>query len=226
MPRVILADDSLLIRVALQHILEAEPSVELQEVCEDRPSLLAAVERRRPDVVLADIRMPPSQRAEGIEIANLLRESHPEVGVIVLSQFREARYVLSLLERGSERRGYLLKDRLADPQQLVSAILTVAGGGSAIDPAVVDALVAARAGNNGSPLDRLTPREREILGEVATGKSNGAIADSLVITKRAVERHVGSIFTKLNLPDERDVSRRVQATLVFLAETGTRAPPP
>jgi len=226
MPRVILADDSLLIRVALQHILEAEPSVELQEVCEDRPSLLAAVERSRPDVVLADIRMPPSQRAEGIEIANLLRESHPEVGVIVLSQFREARYVLSLLERGSERRGYLLKDRLADPQQLVSAILTVAGGGSAIDPAVVDALVAARAGNNGSPLDRLTPREREILGEVATGKSNGAIADSLVITKRAVERHVGSIFTKLNLPDERDVSRRVQATLVFLAETGTRAPPP
>jgi DNA-binding NarL/FixJ family response regulator len=226
MPRVILADDNLLIRLALQHILEAEPRIELQEVCEDRPSVLAAVDRKRPDLVLTDIRMPPSQRAEGIEIANLLRDSHPEVGVIVLSQFREARYVLSLLEHGSERRGYLLKDRLADPQQLVSAVLAVADGGSVIDPTVVDALVAARAGNEGSPLDRLTPREREILGEVAAGKSNGAIADSLVITKRAVERHIGSIFSKLNLPDEHEVSRRVKATLVFLAETGTRTPAP
>jgi DNA-binding NarL/FixJ family response regulator len=221
MSRVILADDSLLMRLALEHILEAEPRIELVGVCEDRPSLLAAVERTRPDVVLTDIRMPPSQRAEGIEIANLLRESHPEVGVIVLSQFREGRYVLSLLEHGSERRGYLLKDKLANPKQLVSAIDTVSAGGSVIDPAVVDALVALRSGSDDSPLARLTPREREVLGEVAAGKSNGAIAESLVISKRAVERHVGSIFAKLELPDEREVSRRVKATLLFLAEAET-----
>jgi DNA-binding NarL/FixJ family response regulator len=224
MVRVLLADDSLLVRVAVQHILDAEPHIELVGVCEDRPSLLAAVERSRPDLVLTDIRMPPSLHAEGIEIANLLRDSHPEIGVIVLSQFREGRYVLSLLEHGSERRGYLLKDRLADPKQLVAAVETVAAGGSVIDPAVVDSLVAIRSGRQDSLLERLTPREREILGEVAAGKSNGAIAESLVITKRAVERHVGSIFAKLNLPDETEVSRRVKATLVFLAETGMRAP--
>jgi DNA-binding NarL/FixJ family response regulator len=224
MVRVLLADDSLLVRVAVQHILDAEPQIELVGVCEDQPSLLAAVERDRPDLVLTDIRMPPSLRAEGIEIANLLRESHPQIGVIVLSQFREGRYVLSLLEHGSERRGYLLKDRLADPKELVSAVETVAAGGSVIDPAVVDSLVAIRSGRQDSPLERLTPREREILGEVAAGKSNGAIAESFVITKRAVERHIGSIFAKLDLPDETEVSRRVKATLVFLAETEMHAP--
>jgi DNA-binding NarL/FixJ family response regulator len=223
MVRVVLADDSLLVRVAVQHILDAEPEIEVVDVCEDRGSLLASVEANRPDVVLTDIRMPPSHRDEGIEIANLLRDSHPDIGVIVLSQFREGQFVLSLLERGSERRGYLLKDRLADQKQLVYAIETVAAGGSVIDPEVVDSLVAIRSGKQDSPLERLTPREREILGEVAAGKSNGAIAESFVITKRAVERHVGSIFQKLNLPDETEVSRRVKATLVFLTETQTPA---
>jgi DNA-binding NarL/FixJ family response regulator len=171
--------------------------------------------------VLTDIRMPPTQRDEGIAIAQRLRGTHPEVGVIVLSQYADPGYVLALLEGGSARRGYLLKDRLADRRKLIDAIDEVGRGGSVIDGDVVEALVAAQKAKDRSPLDALTPRELEILGEVAAGKSNAAIAEALVITKRAVEHHIGSIFSKLDLPDEAEVSRRVTATLLFLSETGS-----
>jgi DNA-binding NarL/FixJ family response regulator len=222
--RIVFADDSLLAREGVQHILADSPELELVAVCEDRDSLLAAVEEEQPDVVLTDVRMPPNRRDEGIVAANLLRQTHPEIGVIVLSQYAEPGYVVSLLEGGSARRGYLLKDRLADREQLVDAIRQVAAGGSVVDSKVVEALIAAHAGRESAPLDALTPREREILGQIAAGKSNAAIARTLVITKRAVEHHISSIFAKLDLPAESEVSRRVTATLVFLTETGSIAP--
>jgi DNA-binding NarL/FixJ family response regulator len=218
MIRVALADDSLLVREGVQHILEGSPDMEVVAVCEDRDSLLESIERLQPDVVLTDIRMPPGRGDEGIQVANELRESRPEMGVIVLSQYADPAYVLAVLQSGSARRGYLLKDRLADGEQLTAGIKEVAAGGSVIDAEVVDSLVAVRARDHDSPLRLLTPREREILAEVASGKSNQAIASTLVITKRAVERHIGSIFAKLDLPDESQVSRRVTATLVFLSD--------
>jgi DNA-binding NarL/FixJ family response regulator len=217
--RVALADDSLLVREGIRMILEGEPGIELVAVCEDRDALLGAVDAERPDVVVTDIRMPPSHRDEGIEIAHRLRDAHPETGVIVLSQFAEADYALRLLARGSERRGYLLKERLADRAQLVAALRIVDEGGSVVDPKIVDELVRAQSARATSPLRRLTPREHEILAELASGKSNQAIAQSLVITKRAVERHITAIFSKLDLPDEAEVSRRVTATLLFLADS-------
>jgi DNA-binding NarL/FixJ family response regulator len=219
--RIVVADDSLLIREGVRHVLEGAPGIELVGVCDDRDSLLASIDNDRPDVVLTDVRMPPSHRDEGIAVANLLRQTHPEIAVIVLSQYAEPGYVVALLEGGSARRGYLLKDRLSDRRQLLDAIEEVAAGGSVIDAKVVEALVSAHAGKERSLLDALTPREKEILGEVAAGKSNAAISASLVITKRAVEHHISSIFAKLELPDESEVSRRVTATLVFLAEGGT-----
>jgi DNA-binding NarL/FixJ family response regulator len=218
--RIVVAEDSMLVREGVQRILEAEPRLEVVGVYGDREALLSAIEGDRPDVVITDLRMPPTQSDEGIAIAHALRETHPEVGVIVLSQYADPAYVMALLEGGSARRGYLLKDRLADRRRLIEAIDEVAGGGSIIDGDVVDALVSAQVGKSRSRLEVLTPRELEILGEVASGKSNAAIARSLVITKRSVEHHIGSIFSKLDLADESEVSRRVTATLVFLSETG------
>jgi DNA-binding NarL/FixJ family response regulator len=216
--RIVIAEDSMLVREGVQRILEADPRIELVGAYADREALLAAVDRDRPDVVLTDLRMPPTQTDEGISIAHRLRETHPDVGVIVLSQYADPGYVMALLEGGSARRGYLLKDRLSDRERLIDAIQEVADGGSVIDGDVVDALVTAQVGKGPSRLGVLTPRELEILSEVATGKSNAAIARSLVITKRSVEHHIGSIFSKLDLPDESEVSRRVTATLVFLSE--------
>jgi len=216
--RIAVADDSLLIREGIRQVLEGAPGIELVAVCDDRDSLLEAIDTTLPDVVLTDVRMPPSHQDEGIAIANQLRDTHPEIAVIVLSQYAEPGYVVALLEGGSARRGYLLKDRLSDRAQLIDAIEEVAAGGSVIDAKVVEALVAAHGDKERSLLDALTPRETEILGEVAAGKSNTAISESLVITKRAVEHHISSIFAKLDLPDESEVSRRVTATLVFLAE--------
>ena len=221
--RIVVADDSLLIREGIMQMLAGEAGIDLVAICDDRDSLLRAIETHLPDVVLTDVRMPPSHQDEGIAVANELRDTHPEIGVIVLSQYAEPGYVVALLEGGSARRGYLLKDRVSDKVQLIDAIERVAAGGSVVDPKVVETLVAAHAGKDRSPLDLLTPREHEILAEVAAGKSNTAIAQSLVITKRAVEHHISSIFAKLDLPDESEVSRRVTATLVFLAEE--RLPP-
>jgi DNA-binding NarL/FixJ family response regulator len=222
--RLVIADDSLLVREGIRNVLEGEPEIDIVAVCDDRDSLLAAVDETLPDVVLTDVRMPPTHRDEGIAVASRLRRTHPEIGVIILSQYEEPGYVAALLEQGSARRGYLLKDRLSDRAQLIAAITEVGRGGSIIDPKVVEALAAARGWKERSPLDVLTPREREILAEVAAGKSNAAIAEELVITKRAVEHHISAIFAKLDLPSETVVSRRVTATLMFLAEGDGTSP--
>jgi DNA-binding NarL/FixJ family response regulator len=219
--RVVVAEDSLIVREGLRQLLDSSPTVEVVAACSDLESLLEAIEHERPDVVLTDIRMPPTKSDEGIQVAARLRQSHPDVGVIVLSQYSEPAYVLHLLESGSDRRGYLLKERVHDRGQLISAIDTVARGGSQIDPKIVEVLVAAKARAERSPLAELTAREDEVLAEIAQGKSNTAIAESLVLTKRAVEKHINSIFMKLGLAAADDVSKRVKATLLFLAVNDT-----
>jgi DNA-binding NarL/FixJ family response regulator len=216
--RVVLADDSYLVREAITHVLESEPGFDLVATCDDGESLLAAVEAERPDVVLTDIRMPPSGDDEGIKVANRLRETHPEVGVVVVSQYANPRYGVALLEGGSERRAYLLKERLHDRAQLVEALAAVAEGGSVVDSKVVEALISAQVRAQDSPLSELTPRELEILSEIAQGKSNRAIADQLVLSKRAVEKHINAIFLKLNLSHDEDISRRVKAALIYLSQ--------
>jgi DNA-binding NarL/FixJ family response regulator len=216
--RVIAADDSYLIRESLTVTLASEPEIELVGVCSNGKELEASVAAERPAVVILDIRMPPSGTDEGVRVANRLRETNPEIGVLVLSQYAEAAYALALLELGSARRAYLLKERIRDKAELVRAVTTLARGGSVIDSQIVDVLIEARARVARSPLAELTPRERELLGEIAEGKSNAAIAESLVLSKRAVEKHVNAIFAKLNLRDAQDVSRRVKAALVYLAE--------
>jgi DNA-binding NarL/FixJ family response regulator len=216
--RVVLADDSLIVREGVAQLLGTADDLEIAASCDDLESLLEAVERQRPDVVLTDIRMPPSGTDEGIQVAARLRESHPEVGVVVLSQYSEPSYALALLESGSDRRAYLLKERVHDRAQLLSTIQAVAAGGSVIDPKIVEVLVAAKARADRSPLSELTPREGEVLAEIAQGKSNTAVAESLVLTKRAVEKHINAIFMKLNLAGEEDVAKRVKAALMFLAE--------
>jgi DNA-binding NarL/FixJ family response regulator len=217
MIRVVLAEDSYLVREGIRRLLEPEPDIELAAACQDLPSLLEAIETERPDVVLTDIRMPPTNQDEGIQVADRLRETSPETGVVVLSQFAAPEYALALLEKGAERRGYLLKDKVGDAAQLVGAIREVARGGSVIDPKIVEALVAARERND-SPLDELTPREHETLEEMAQGKTNAAIAASLVITERSVEKLVHTIFQKLGLSWQPDINRRVKAVLLYLAE--------
>ena len=216
--RVVVAEDSLIVREGLQQLLSGSPTLEVVGAHGDVDALLGAVEQERPDVILTDIRMPPSNTDEGIRVADHLRDAHPTTGVVVLSQYAEPAYVLALLERGSDRRGYLLKERIHDRGQLVSAIDTVARGGSVIDPKIVELLVESKARVERSPLFELTPREREVLAEMAEGKSNAGIAESLVLSKRAVEKHVNSIFMKLGLAGSENVSKRVKATLMFLAD--------
>ena len=216
--RIVLAEDNLLVREGLQQLLAMTGDLDLVAACADMESLLETIERERPDVVLTDIRMPPSRTDEGVQVAARLRETDPSMGVVVLSQYSEPAYVLKLLETGSDGRGYLLKERVHDRGQLSTAIRTVAAGGSVIDPKIVEVLVTARARAERSPLNRLTPREREVLAEIAEGKSNPAIAESLVLTKGAVEKHINAIFLKLGLADSQDVSKRVKATLLFLAD--------
>jgi DNA-binding NarL/FixJ family response regulator len=217
--RVVLAEDSLIVRAGLEQLLAGSPSVEVAGTCGDLDSLLGLIEHERPDVVLTDIRMPPTRTDEGIQVAAQLRQTRPDVGVVVLSLYAEPGYVLRLLDAGSDRRGYLLKERVHERSQLVSAIDAVARGGSVIDPKIVEVLVAAKTAAESSPFAELTPREREVLAEIAEGKSNSAIADSLVLTKRAVEKHINSIFMKLGLAAADDVSKRVKAALLFLSET-------
>jgi DNA-binding NarL/FixJ family response regulator len=218
--RVVLAEDSYLVREGVRRLLELRDEVELVAVCEDLDSLLAAVGETPADVVVTDIRMPPSHTDEGIRVAEHLRATSPETGVVVLSQYADPRFALRLLEHGSAGRGYLLKERVSDLDQLLAAIGEVARGGSVIDPKVVDQLVASRASAAQSRLDELTPRELETLSEMAQGKNNAAIAASLVLTERAVEKHINAIFSKLGLTWEPDVNRRVKAVLVYLAEQG------
>jgi DNA-binding NarL/FixJ family response regulator len=221
---VALAEDSLLVREGMRELLAGADDIEVVASCGDMASLLTAVERERPAVVVTDIRMPPTNTDEGVQVAVALRESAPSVGVVVVSQFSDPGYALTLLESGSERRAYLLKDRIHDRTQLAGAIRSVAEGGSMIDPKVVDALVAAKTRGEHSLLRDLTSREREVLAAIAQGKSNNAIAESLFLTKRAVEKHINSIFMKLGLADADDVSKRVKASLVFLGDMNGAAP--
>jgi DNA-binding NarL/FixJ family response regulator len=220
--RVAVAEDSYIVREGLSQLLDSINGVELVASCEDEGTLLEAIEKERPDVVLTDIRMPPTRTNEGIRVAALLRERDSEVGVVVLSEYSEPGYALALLERGSEGRAYLLKERVHDRAQLAAAIEAVARGDSVIDPKIVEELVAANARAERSPLTDLTPRERQVLAGIAEGKSNSAIAEALVLTKRAVEKHINAIFLKLGLtydPESEEISKRVKAALIFLAET-------
>ncbi len=216
--RVVIADDNLLVREGLEQVLAGQQNIELVGAYGDLPSLLDAIEADPPDVVLTDIRMPPSLSDEGIRFAARMRETNPRMGVVVLSQYSEPLYALALLEPGSDGRGYLLKERVHDREQLLSALETVADGGSVVDTRIVDLLVASKVRAERSSLAALTPREREVLAQIAQGKSNSAIAKSLVLSKRAVEKHINSIFFKLGLSDAEDVSKRVKATLAFLSE--------
>ncbi|CAN5655734.1 MAG: response regulator transcription factor [Actinomycetota bacterium] len=216
--RVVLAEDSYIVREGVRLLFETEPELELVAVCEDLDSLMTAVEDHRPDVVLTDIRMPPSGTDEGIQAAKRLRTTSPETGVVVLSQYADPAYALSLFGDGSERRAYLLKERVGNIEQLLAAVREVAAGGSVIDPKVVEMLVSTRLAAASSRLQQLTPREREVLGEMAQGKNNAAIAAALFLTERAVEKHTNSIFSKLGLSEERNTNRRVRAVLLFLAE--------
>ena len=223
--RVVLGEDSYIVREGLRQLLASAQGIEIAAECEDLDSLLREIEAHRPDVVLTDIRMPPTQSDEGIRVAAHLRTAHPAIGVVVLSQYADPSYVLELLDAGSDGRAYLLKEGVHDRRQLVAAIEAVANGQSVIDPKIVEVLVAAKARSERSPLAELTPRELEVLAAIAEGKSNAAISESLVLTKRAVEKHINAIFLKLNLSPSQasdDVSPRVKATLVFLSESDAR----
>lgn len=216
--RVVLADDSYLVREALKRIMDGVDRVQVVGVASDLDSLREAIRDEPPDAVLTDIRMPPTNTDEGIQIARELRATHPDIGVVVLSQFADPDYVLALLESGAERRAYLLKERIHDAGELVAAIEAVVDGQSAVDPKVVDVLVRANQLSASSRMSELTPRELEVLELLAQGQSNAAIAESLALTKRAVEKHINSIFMKLGLANAEQVSHRVKAALMYLAD--------
>ncbi|MET0727050.1 MAG: response regulator transcription factor [Acidimicrobiales bacterium] len=219
MIRVALAEDNTLLREGIARLLERTEDIELVGTAADRPSLEQLITDHTVDLVVTDIRMPPTGTDEGIQIANQLRRDQPNVGVVVLSQYAEPAYALALLNEGSEGRAYLLKERVSDVDELLNAIREVANGGSVIDSKVVESLVSTKRPTT-SDIDRLTPREREILSEMAQGKSNAAIAATLVLSTRAVEKHTNSIFSKLGLSHEIDLNRRVKAVLLYLADSG------
>ena len=220
MIRVVFAEDNYLVREGTAALLATSDQVDLVGTATTRDELLAAVEEHAPDAVLTDIRMPPTGTNEGIEAAKTIRAAHPEIGVVVLSQFVEEDYAFDLLKDGAAGLGYLLKERVADVDELVRALGEVARGGSVLDPKVVEALVSAKDRMAHSPLAQLTDREREVLSHMAQGENNAAIAASLFLTERAVEKHINSLFHKLGLTEEPDVHRRVMAVLAFLRETG------
>jgi DNA-binding NarL/FixJ family response regulator len=224
---VALGEDNYLVREGIEQLMATVDEVEIVASCPDMPSLMEAIDSVAPAVVLTDIRMPPTNTDEGIQVAAALRERNPDVGVVVLSQYAEPSYVLRLFESGSEGRAYLLKERIRDRAEMVGAIEAVATGGSVIDPKLVEVMVKARARAERSPLRELTRRELEVLAAVAKGLSNSAIAQELVLTKRAVEKHINAIFLKLGLTHAahaEDVSKRVKAALLYLAEGDLRAP--
>ena len=217
--RVVLGEDHYLVREGLRRLLETSPDIDVAAACGDLDSLLAAVEDHAPDVVVTDIRMPPHGADEGIQLAERLRTTRPQIGVVVLSQYAEPRYALALLEAGTAGRGYLLKERVEDLDQIVAAIHAVAEGGSVVDPKIVESLVATRTRAETSPLTELTPRERDVLREMAEGKNNAAIAKVLYLTERSVEKVIHSIFLKLGLAFEVDVHKRVRAVILYLAQS-------
>ncbi|HEV7679092.1 MAG TPA: response regulator transcription factor [Candidatus Dormibacteraeota bacterium] len=216
--RVVLGEDNYLLREGLRQLLEAQDGLAMVGVGTDLPSLERAIAAADPDVVITDIRMPPTNTDEGLQLARRLREERPHTGVVVLSQFAEPEFVLHLLETGAAGRAYLLKERVSDIGQLLTAVHEVARGGSMIDPRVVDLLMESRTSPTRSRLSELTPRERDVLTLVAQGSSNGGIATTLSITDRAVEKHISGIFSKLGLSEEPDIHRRVTAALVYLSD--------
>lgn len=217
--RLVLAEDNYLVREGVRRLLDGEPAVEIVAVCGDLESLLQAVAREAPDVVVTDVRMPPGHSDEGIQAARRLRETNPGLGVVVLSQYANATYALALLDTGSAGRAYILKEHVHDLDQLLAAIRAVAAGGSLIDPKVVEGLVADRTRAKASPLNDLTPREREVLRKMAEGRNNAAIGEDLVVTERSVEKAINSIFMKLGLTWESAVNKRVKAVILYLAES-------
>jgi len=221
MIRVVFAEDNYLVREGTAALLATSYEIELVGTAATRDELLEAVETHAPDAVLTDIRMPPTGTNEGIEAAKKIRAEHPNIGVVVLSQFAEEEYAYDLLKDGAAGLGYLLKERVADVDELVRALTEVSRGGSVLDPKVVEQLVAAKDRMGHSPLASLTDREREVLAHMAQGENNAAIAKSLFLTERAVEKHINSLFHKLDLTEEPDVHRRVMAVLAFLRETQT-----
>jgi DNA-binding NarL/FixJ family response regulator len=221
--RVVLAEDSYLMREGVRRLLEDDGGVEVVATCGDLDSLMTAVAEHAPDVLVTDIRMPPSNTDEGIRAAGLLRTSFPSVGVVVLSQYDEPEYAIELLARGASGRAYLLKDSLITSGDLLHAVQEVVAGRSVIDPQVVEGLVAARNRFDGSPLHRLSPRELDVLSQMAQGSSNDAIAAALFISVRVVEKHISGIFAKLGLGEETDVHRRVKAVLIYLSGTPARS---
>ncbi|MBI4261817.1 MAG: response regulator transcription factor [Actinobacteria bacterium] len=221
--RIVFAEDNYLVREGTAALLGTVPDLELVATVADLDSLLAAVEAHHPDVVITDIRMPPSHTTEGIEAARRIRAEHPGTGVVVLSQYAEEAYAFELLRDGAAGIGYLLKERVSDVEELVRAVGEVARGGSVLDPTVVEGLVSRADRVERSPLARLTEREREVLEQMARGRNNAAIARALHLSERAVEKHINSLFHKLGLSEEPDVHRRVMAVLAFLRE-GTSPP--
>jgi DNA-binding NarL/FixJ family response regulator len=216
--RVVFAEDNYLVREGTAALLSTAEEVEIVGIAASLDELLAAVDEHGPDAVLTDIRMPPSGTEEGIRGAKQIRSTHPSIGVVVLSQFAEEEYAYELLKDGAAGLGYLLKERVADVEELVRALTEVARGGSVLDPKIVEALVTAKEHLADSPLAHLTEREREVLGHMAQGQNNAAIAKSLFLTERAVEKHINSLFHKLALTEEPDVHRRVMAVLAFLRD--------
>jgi DNA-binding NarL/FixJ family response regulator len=216
--RVVLAEDNFLLREGVRGMLSGSESIDVVDSCGDLPQTLAAIDRLQPDVVLTDIRMPPGRRDEGILIAAHCRRQFPGMGVVLLSQYAEASYVRSLLTEGTQGRGYLLKERVADLNDLVAAVQAVAAGGSAIDPKVVETLVNGRSLAGDADLARLTPRECDVLAGIAQGRTNAGIAAELFLTQHAVEKHINAIFTKLGLSGDRTNHPRVRATLMYLAD--------
>jgi len=209
------------VREGIATLLAPRDDIEVVELCADLGELTDAIDRQRPDVVVTDIRMPPTGGDEGIQVAKRLSEDSPGTGVVVLSQYADPGYALDLFRSGSEGRAYLLKERLSDPEQLARAVLEVAGGGSVVDPRIVEALVRGPADRDDGVIDRLSPREREVLEQIAEGKNNAAVAEALILSERAVEKHIGSLFSKLGLAEDDSTHRRVKAVLLYLGDGGS-----
>jgi DNA-binding NarL/FixJ family response regulator len=214
---VVLGEDSVLVREGMRSILAGASDIEVRAVCADGAELRRAITEHNPDVVVTDIRMPPGQSDEGIQVASELRRGHPHVGVVVVSSANIPEYAIELLDGGSQGRAYLLKERLAQPGELVHAVREVAAGGAVIDPAVVEALIGVQGRPASSPITRLSPREREVLEEMALGHNNSVIAERLHVTVRGVERHINALFAKLDLSEDNQSNHRVRAVLLYLS---------
>jgi DNA-binding NarL/FixJ family response regulator len=217
---LVIAEDSFLVREGMVRMLASSPDLQVLGACEDFDDAIRVIDTVDPDVVLTDIRMPPTRTDEGLRLAAHCRRKHPATGVLLLSQYADAGYVKALLADGTEGRGYLLKERVGDLVDLLDAIDAVAKGRSAIDPKVVESLVQRRARAGGAGLAALTPREREVLAAVAQGHTNAAVAAALHLTQKAVEKHINSIFAKLGLTGDQHNHPRVRAALMYLSDQG------